>query len=359
MTILLILLILHGTFLALALAWRHAANPGNDQLALLVSTVVTILVYALGASAGVMPALMAAPAWFLIGPLTLSYINRVTGRRSCVPRWIAAVGVLGTTLALLPLYSYTLAGGPAVEMSVQIFVVYCGFWICTGSCAAAAFAGLRSAAEQLANSPIREWQRRWLSALAILLVCYTLFDLSLTGYFLLRGGYPAQAGVISLTLLTAIIYTIALPVVAPRGLLQSVPGLQRSYQRAELSNSVADALEDRLRALMVRDRLWRSEGLDHGALAKRMEIAPHQLSQLLNVHMGTNFADFLNRYRVEDAARLLRELHSQRSVLDIAMDAGFASSATFYRAFKKHFGMTPREYLTRPDDALTARSIGR
>ena len=43
--------------------------------------------------------------------------------------------------------------------------------------------------------------------------------------------------------------------------------------------------------------------------------------------------------------RLLLDMGSRRSVLDVGLEAGFGASATFYRAFKKHTGMTPTDFL--------------
>jgi AraC-like DNA-binding protein len=58
----------------------------------------------------------------------------------------------------------------------------------------------------------------------------------------------------------------------------------------------------------------------------------------------SNFNDFINAYRVEEAKRLISEGHDFEKTSNIAQQAGFNSYSTFFRAFKKVTGLTPQEY---------------
>ena len=57
---------------------------------------------------------------------------------------------------------------------------------------------------------------------------------------------------------------------------------------------------------------------------------------------GQSFVSFLNEYRLNLAAKALRS--TDDTGLSIAAQCGFENLSYFSRAFKKHFGMTPREY---------------
>ena len=57
---------------------------------------------------------------------------------------------------------------------------------------------------------------------------------------------------------------------------------------------------------------------------------------------GQSFVTFLNEYRLNAAAEALHT--TDETVLTIASRCGFENLSYFNRAFKKHFGMTPREY---------------
>ncbi len=102
----------------------------------------------------------------------------------------------------------------------------------------------------------------------------------------------------------------------------------------------------RLVALMDEDRLYREHGLGIGDLAARLNVPEHQLRALINKGLGyRNFAAFLNQYRLAEAKAALADPEQARTpILTIAMDVGYASLATFNRAFKSEEGVTPSAY---------------
>lgn len=57
---------------------------------------------------------------------------------------------------------------------------------------------------------------------------------------------------------------------------------------------------------------------------------------------GTGWRALVNAHRMETAARLLQT--SRRNISLIALDVGFAESASFTRAFARHFGVSPGRY---------------
>lgn len=89
--------------------------------------------------------------------------------------------------------------------------------------------------------------------------------------------------------------------------------------------------------------IYRKAGLTIGELAAQIEIQEHNLRRLINHQLGyRNFNDFLNSYRVEEAARKLKEGDSP--IITIALEAGFGSLTSFNQAFKLTFGMTPTQH---------------
>jgi AraC-like DNA-binding protein len=72
---------------------------------------------------------------------------------------------------------------------------------------------------------------------------------------------------------------------------------------------------------------------------------PCLLSNIINRHFACNFFEFINSYRVEEAKAMLADATlANKSMLDIMLDVGFNSKATFNTLFKKKTGMTPSEY---------------
>ncbi|RYD71745.1 MAG: AraC family transcriptional regulator [Sphingobacteriales bacterium] len=80
-------------------------------------------------------------------------------------------------------------------------------------------------------------------------------------------------------------------------------------------------------------------------LASQLSLSPRLLSAIINGHFEKNFSEVINRYRIEEAKKLLKELsNANRPISDIMTAVGFNSKSVFNTFFKKLVGMTPSEY---------------
>ena len=80
-------------------------------------------------------------------------------------------------------------------------------------------------------------------------------------------------------------------------------------------------------------------------LAASMKISTHILSYVINNGFDENFYQFINRYRIEEAKKLMADLETNRlSLLGIGFSVGFNSKTVFNTTFKKVTGQTPSEY---------------
>ena len=97
-------------------------------------------------------------------------------------------------------------------------------------------------------------------------------------------------------------------------------------------------------ATRVRDKGWyRDDALTLRRLASLLATNETYVSRALNEGLGVGFSDFVNGLRCEDVAAALAADDS-RPVLAIAHDAGFASKASFNRAFQRRYGRSPSAY---------------
>ncbi|OJJ17891.1 hypothetical protein BKI52_28960 [marine bacterium AO1-C] len=100
-----------------------------------------------------------------------------------------------------------------------------------------------------------------------------------------------------------------------------------------------------LQTLMQAQEPFLDPSLNIQQLANLMDISAKELSQLINVHMGQNFFNLVNSYRIEKAQAILRDPNKQAvTVLEILYEVGFNSKSSFNTAFKKHAGTTPTQY---------------
>ncbi|MCP4625395.1 MAG: helix-turn-helix transcriptional regulator [bacterium] len=80
-------------------------------------------------------------------------------------------------------------------------------------------------------------------------------------------------------------------------------------------------------------------------IASYLGLPPYQLSQVINTELKTNFYSLINKYRIEEAKRLLIDPDKQHlNILEIAFETGFNSKSAFNTAFKKSTTMTPSQY---------------
>ncbi|MHA6288700.1 helix-turn-helix domain-containing protein [Maricaulis sp. CAU 1757] len=123
---------------------------------------------------------------------------------------------------------------------------------------------------------------------------------------------------------------------------RGVPEPAGKYGRSALSAEQAARIAGKLERVMRDSRLYEDASLSLGSLAKAVGAAPNLVSQTLNETVGETFFDFVNRWRVEAAKPRL--LSGRETVLDTALAVGFNSRSTFYKAFKRNVGCTPRAY---------------
>ena len=142
---------------------------------------------------------------------------------------------------------------------------------------------------------------------------------------------------------------LAQQLVTQMGLERMRPGDERQrYARADTlssSSKLGDAL-----ALMQANL---GEPLSTDDIASLVGVSRRQLERLFKQHLDELPARWYLQLRLERARALLQQ--SSQSILQIGLACGFASGPHFSRAYRAHFGNTPRE--ERAGRAAAWRSI--
>jgi AraC-like DNA-binding protein len=91
------------------------------------------------------------------------------------------------------------------------------------------------------------------------------------------------------------------------------------------------------------ERLYADPELSVPLLARILGTNSAYVSRALNEGLGETFSAFIARLRCEEVAARLRA-GEMSDLLDLALDCGFSSKASFNRAFLAVFGCTPSAY---------------
>lgn len=119
----------------------------------------------------------------------------------------------------------------------------------------------------------------------------------------------------------------------------------KKYKTSSLGELDAQKIWQRLELLMSEQKPYLEAGLKISDLANIMGLSISHLSEAINGQSQQSFYELVNKYRVDEAARLLlSEEHQYLSVTDIGFHAGFNSNSTFFIHFKNHLATTPSKY---------------
>ncbi|MBU2868690.1 helix-turn-helix domain-containing protein [Pacificibacter marinus] len=118
-----------------------------------------------------------------------------------------------------------------------------------------------------------------------------------------------------------------------------------SYDRSGLSAELADVIQHRLDCYMQSERPYLNADLTITALAKRMAVPRHHLTEVINARHQKNFFNFVNEYRIQAVKQAMQDpARAKQTLLDMAYAAGFNSKSSFNTAFKQQTGMTPSQF---------------
>lgn len=106
-----------------------------------------------------------------------------------------------------------------------------------------------------------------------------------------------------------------------------------------------------LTAYMDKSKPYRDEDCSLHSLAVPTKIPEYMISRLLHAHGGIFFADFINDYRLKEADIYLKDKSKYRKTIDtIAIECGFGSRSSFYRAFARVYHTKPNLYRKQHDN---------
>ncbi len=127
---------------------------------------------------------------------------------------------------------------------------------------------------------------------------------------------------------------------------------KQKYASNSLSRNEAREIARKVEEIMETEKPYLQTDLKVADLAAMVGISSHKLSQFFSQHKGHTFYDYVNKFRVEEFKRLVKDDKNRYLTLSaMAEKAGFSSRASFFRHFKNIEGISPGEYLKNVSDA--------
>ena len=116
------------------------------------------------------------------------------------------------------------------------------------------------------------------------------------------------------------------------------------YSGSSLNKDSQQELFGRLERLMQNDQVYKNSLFTRGEMAELLGTNRTYLSQTINEQTGLTFTHYMNKYRIEEARRILADPQDDTPIKAIAADLGFSSVTTFYTLFKAAVQMSPDQY---------------
>ena len=117
-----------------------------------------------------------------------------------------------------------------------------------------------------------------------------------------------------------------------------------SHTEERSQSAASELLMQRICLLMEEQKPFLNCELKVSDVATLLATNSRYISESIKATRGITFAHFINTYRVTYAQQLLRQ-QPDIKMTEVYIKSGFANETSFFRTFKAHTGMTPKEWL--------------
>lgn len=187
---------------------------------------------------------------------------------------------------------------------------------------------------------VSQWIERWFYVICgLIAVIYVNF-------YLFAAGAPRipDSDILSGVVLAVANYSLAYFALINRDVLD-----WKKAQTLHLPEN--QQMLGKARAYLAHSEAFRDPEFNLGALSRSLLVSESALSKVMRDASIGGGGAFINRFRLDAfKASLEKPENRTKSMLDLALEAGFNSKATFYRIFKNQEGVSPTVYQEKIND---------
>ena len=195
-----------------------------------------------------------------------------------------------------------------------------------------------------------------LESRSILWVNYILYSLVITSaasiiFNLIGRSYFMDSKI--LLLIPSIIFSVLLFFIGLQGYMQNHTVTDMEFadldDKTDASqNYNISRLNEKLIDLFVNEEIYKYPDLKITYVTEKLNTNRTYVSKHINTEFSCTFNEFVNRYRIEEAKRLLSDKSMKNFSLNhISEKSGFGSMGSFMRVFKEMEGITPGQFRER------------
>lgn len=115
--------------------------------------------------------------------------------------------------------------------------------------------------------------------------------------------------------------------------------------RALVNPKLMDELERRINDIIIVQKKFRDKSYSAKRLAEDLNTNTRYISAVVNVRFHMNYTSYVNKFRIQEAMSMLVDKRYQELNMEEISDlVGFSNRQSFYAAFFRLNGVTPRDY---------------
>lgn len=268
-------------------------------------------------------------ACMMIGPFLFLYVRHFVSKKE----EISKSDILHITIPLLTIVSigsiWPYEYHPAIWSKYLVKFIY-GIWFLYTVAASIYIIPLIKKALNKQTSIGNNW----------ILLVYAFMLLICISYILAYIGFPYLGGPI---LFSIVLYVLTGFLFSKKNRSIILAQETTKYQGQKLSDQKAQTLLQELDALMKSQQPYLNRKAKLADIAKSISATPHEVSHVINNHLGISFNQYINQFRIKVACDLL--LTTEHLTIEgIGQEVGFNSRSSFYTAFKSVMNQTPAQY---------------
>lgn len=111
-----------------------------------------------------------------------------------------------------------------------------------------------------------------------------------------------------------------------------------------LTDELMESIGDEIVRYFDEQRPYLDPELNLTKVSERLGHTRNQISYVINHVLDQTFYDLVNERRIDHVIRQMLSSNSRRSILEMAINAGFNSMSGFYNTFKKQTDMSPVQF---------------